>query len=83
MQQQPQACAPQRPERLLPDDFWMFSYKVSTCEGWRGRMETRAANCEPSPVHESLCAQASSRPISATKMFSYKVSGRCRRPFWH
>lgn len=33
MQQQPQACAPQRPERLLPDDFWMFSYKVSTCRG--------------------------------------------------
>jgi hypothetical protein len=34
------ACAAQRPERLLPDEFWIYSYKVSTfwslCGFWCG-----------------------------------------------
>jgi hypothetical protein len=71
MQQPPQACAPlrARPERLLPDDFWMFSYKVSVSGGRWGMVWTVAADCgHPSKAHESLGAQASSRLLDATQM---------------
>lgn len=67
--QQPQACASQRPERLLPDDFWMFSYKVSICRGGGARCGL--------VEHESLCAQTISWLLGTTEMIQYNHQCIC------